>query len=147
MVARPILFLMLFQALHNCYRFNRFNRFNRGLYAPIKKGRPIMAKNKFNTQAPLTFSGAIAQNMAKPTPDQVTVLKRAKAELKLAENYSVTEGDKSIRKHVIPGMKEAAELTYTNAEGTETPLCIGSLDAPTFIGMLFAANRDADIPF
>ena len=113
----------------------------------IKKGRPIMAKNKFNNQAPLTFSGAIAQNMAKPTPDQVTVLKRAKAELKLAENYSVTEGDKSIRKHVIPGMKESAELTYTKADGTETPLCIGSLDAPTFIGMLFAANRDADIPF
>ena len=113
---------------------------------PIKKGRPIMAKNKFN-QAPLTFSGAIAQNMAKPTPDQVTVLKRAKAELKLAENYSVTEGDKSIRKHVIPGMKESAELTYTDANGIETPLRIGSLDAPTFIGMLFAANRDADIPF
>ena len=112
----------------------------------IKKGRPIMAKNKFN-QAPLTFSGAIAQNMAKPTPDQVTVLKRAKAELKLAENYSVTEGDKSIRKHVIPGMKESAELTYTNVLGAVTPLRVGSLDAPTFIGMLFAANRKVDIPF
>ena len=106
-----------------------------------------MAKNKFNTQAPLTFSGAIAQNMAKPTPEQVTVLKKAKAELKLAENYRVTQGDKSIRKQVIPGMKESTEITYTNADGIETPLRIGSLDAPTFIGMFFAANHEVDIPF
>ena len=114
---------------------------------PIKKGRPIMAKNKFNNQAPLTFSGAIAKRMATATPEERAVLKKMKAELKLAVNYAVTEGDKSIRKHVIPGMKESAELTYTNAEGVEAPLCIGSLDAPTFIGMLFAANRKADIPF
>ena len=113
----------------------------------IKKGRPIMAKNKFNTQAPLTFSGAIAQNMAKPTPDQVTVLKKAKAELKLAENYRVTQGDKSIRKQVIPGLKQAAEIYHTNALGTVAPLRIGSLDTPTFIAMLFAANRNTDIPF
>ena len=114
---------------------------------PIKKGRPIMAKNKFNAQAPLTFSGAIAQNMAKPTPDQVTVLKRAKAELKLAENYSITQGDKSIRKQVIPGMKESADLTYTDENGVEVPLKIGSLDAPTFIGMFFAANHKVELPF
>ena len=106
-----------------------------------------MAKNKFNTQAPLTFSGAIAQNMAKPTPDQVTVLKRAKAELKLAENYSITEGDKSIRKQVIPGMKEATEMTYVDENGNTIPMKIGSLDAPTFIGMFFAANHKVDIPF
>ena len=107
-----------------------------------------MAKDNFNSKsAPLTFSGAIARKMAKATPEERAILKRMKAELKLAENYSVTEGDKSIRKHVIPGMKEAAELTYTDANGIESPLCIGSLDAPTFIGMLFAANRDADIPF
>ena len=107
-----------------------------------------MAKNKFNTtQAPLTMQGAIARRMARATPEEKAILKRMKAELKLAENYSVTEGDKSIRKHVIPGMKEASELTYTNADGTVAPLCIGSLDAPTFIGMLFAANRKADIPF
>ena len=113
---------------------------------PIKKGRPIMAK--FNSKsAPLTFSGAIAKRMATATPEERAVLKKMKAELKLAENYAVTEGDKSIRKHVIPGMKESAELTYTNVLGAVTPLRIGSLDAPTFIGMLFAANRKADIPF
>ena len=106
-----------------------------------------MAKNTFNNQAPLTFSGAIAKRMARATPEERAVLKRMQAELKLAENYAVTEGDKSIRKHVIPGMKESAELTYTNVLGAVTPLRVGSLDAPTFIGMLFAANRDADIPF
>ena len=85
--------------------------------------------------------------MAKPTPDQVTVLKRAKAELKLAENYSITEGDKSIRKQVIPGMKEATEMTYIDENGNTIPMKIGSLDAPTFIGMFFAANHKVDIPF
>ena len=107
-----------------------------------------MAKDKFNSRSePLTFSGAIARRMARATPDEKAILKKMKAEYKLAENYSTTEGDKSIRKHVIPGMKEAAELIYTDAEGTVTPLCIGSLDAPTFIGMLFAANRKTDLPF
>ena len=106
-----------------------------------------MAKNKFNNQTPVSFSGAIAQRMSKPTAEQKKELKKAKAELKLAENYCITEGDKGIRKDVIPSLQASGEVTRITKKGKVVPLKFGSITAPTYVAMLIADNHGAKIPF